>query len=120
MNTSRKRHRDGVGVAAPEPCCDEGQELSGGGGVAFRKLLDEVLARCKATPDYLTADFTFNTSVKSLRAFGCPESLIEEYDMRLAEFFGRRNEVNGAAKTLIELIMDNHSNINKSTNTTET
>jgi len=40
MNTSRKRHRDGAGVAAPEPCCDEGRELSGGGGVAFRKLLD--------------------------------------------------------------------------------
>ena len=131
MNSSRNEHRDGVGVPTPEPCESEGQQGSrvatacqqgsrvaavdqqGSRDVAvFERLLNQLLSKCQAAPDYLTASFVFNTSVRGLRAFGCPESLIDDYDLRLSTFFGRKNEVTGAARDIVELFMDNHGNIN--------
>lgn len=111
MNSSRNEHRDGVGVPTPEPCESEGQQASRDVAV-FERLLNQLLSKCQAAPDYLTASFVFNTSVRGLRAFGCPESLIDDYDLRLSTFFGRKNEVTGAARDIVELFMDNHGNIN--------
>ena len=56
---------------------------------------------------------TVTGQVSSFSAMSrCPEELIGIYDLKLAAFFSRKNEVNDAARNIIELFMDNHGNIN--------
>ena len=103
MKESRKP-REVFDVAPTQPRGNESPKDSRRDG-RFEGELERLLEKCKAAPDYLTAYFVFNSNTGTLRRFGCPEELIGEYDLRLARFFSRKNEVADAARNIIELML---------------
>ena len=110
INKSRKP-REVFDVTPTQPCGNEGPKDSRKDG-RYITALERLVTKCKAAADYSTANFGFDTGTQVLRTLGCPEELIEIYDLKLAAFFSRKNEVTDAARNIIELFMDNHGNIN--------
>ena len=110
INKSRKP-REVFDVTPTQPCGNEGPKDSRKDG-RYITALERLVTKCKAAADYSTANFGFDTGTQVLRTLGCPEELIAVYDLKLAAFFSRKNEVNDAARNIIELFMDNHGNIN--------
>ncbi len=110
INKSRKP-REVFDVTPTQPCGNESPEDSRRDG-RFITELERLVVKCKAVADYSIANFGFSTGTQVLRSFGCPEELIGKYDLKLAGFFGRKNEVIDTARNIIELFMDNHGNIN--------
>lgn len=108
----RDMNRDGGVVDASDNGNNGGQGDSRATNDAFfEQVLQQAVVKCKAVGDYLQASLLFTNTAGILRKFGCPERLIDCYDLQVAEFYGRKNAADNTVRNLIELVMDNHGSI---------
>jgi len=112
MNTSRQ-HREGVGVATPVVCFDEGLKDFRMADSVFVEVLDDALRQCLVLDDFEKASSRWMMAERMALKMGAPASLVIEYGSRLLAHFERRKETADPARSLIEqLVLDNHGNIN--------
>ena len=86
INTSRQ-HREGVGVATPQPCVNEGLKGSHGAGSMYDEVLSDALRQCIVMRDYEKASSRWLMAERMALKLGAPLSLVLEYGDRLTAHY---------------------------------